>query len=49
MVYYGDPANEDVARGLVLALGVGEIRESTAYNAPLTIVLGADYAPAPAG
>ena len=45
VVYYGDPANEDIARGLVLALGVGEIRESTAYNAPLTIVLGADYPP----
>ena len=48
IVYYGDPANEDVARGLVLALGVGEIRESTAYNAPITIVVGADYLGTPA-
>jgi len=48
IVYYGNPANEDVARGLVLALGVGEVRESTAYNAPITIVLGADYVGTPA-
>ena len=48
VVYYGDPANEDVARGLVLALGVGEIRESTAYNAPITVVVGADYLGTPA-
>ena len=48
IVYYGDPANEDVARGLVIALGVGEIRESTAYAAPITIVLGADYVGTPA-
>jgi len=48
VVYYGDPANEDVARGLVLALGVGEVRESAAYNAPITIVVGADYLGTPA-
>jgi len=48
VVYYGDPANEDVARGLVLALGVGEVRESTAYNAPVTVVVGADYLGTPA-
>ena len=48
VVYYGDPANEDVARGLVIALGVGEIRESTAYSAPITIVVGADYLGTPA-
>lgn len=48
IVYYGDPANEDVARGIVLKLGVGEIRESTAYNAPITIVVGADYLGTPA-
>jgi hypothetical protein len=48
IIYYGDPANEDVARGLVLALGVGEVRESTAYAAPVTIVLGADYLGTPA-
>ena len=49
IVYYGDPADEDVARGLVAALGVGDVRESTAFlGAKVTIVLGADYAP-PAG
>lgn len=48
VIYYGDPANEDVARGLAIALGVGEIRESTAYAAPVTIVLGADYVGTPA-
>lgn len=52
-VYYSDPANEDVARGLVVALGVGEISlvpaESFPGN-PLNIVLGADYPGAtPAG
>ena len=47
-VYYGDPANEDIARGLVLALGAGEIRESSAYSAPITIVLGSDYTGTPA-
>jgi len=47
LVYYSDPANEDVARGLVLALGVGDIRLSDAFlGAPVTVVLGADY-PAP--
>jgi hypothetical protein len=49
-VYYGDAANEDVARGLVLALGVGDIRLSDAFpGAPVTVVLGADYPVAPAG
>ncbi|TBN57599.1 LytR family transcriptional regulator [Glaciihabitans arcticus] len=44
-VYYSNPADEDIARGLVLALGIGEIRESAAFiGAPLTIVLGDDYA-----
>jgi hypothetical protein len=45
-VFYSDPLNEDVARGLVLALGVGDIRlvaAETFPGAPLTIVLGADY------
>lgn len=44
VIYYSNPADEDVARGLALALGVGEIRESSAYlGASVTIVLGADY------
>jgi hypothetical protein len=46
VVYYSNPDDEDVARGVVLALGVGEIRESTAYiGAPVTVVVGADFAP----
>ena len=52
-VYYSDPANEDVARGLVIALGVGEISlvpAGTVPGNPLTIVIGADYPGAtPAG
>lgn len=43
-VYYSNPADEDIARGLVLALGTGDVLESTAFlGAPVTIVLGADY------
>ncbi|MGV8970582.1 MAG: LytR C-terminal domain-containing protein [Microbacteriaceae bacterium] len=46
LVYYSNPADEDIARGLVLALGVGDVRESTAFlGAPVTVVLGADYGP----
>lgn len=48
IVYYSNPADEDVARGLVIALGTGEVRESTAFpGAPVTVVLGADYLPPP--
>ncbi|MDP3209310.1 MAG: LytR C-terminal domain-containing protein [Rhodoglobus sp.] len=51
-VYYSDPANEDVARGLVLAIGAGEIRfvpVETFPGATVTIVLGADFpVPTPA-
>ena len=46
IVYYSDPADADVARGLVAALGVGEIREvagGTFPGAKLTIVLGGDH------
>src|SRR5690606_4173391 len=42
-VYYNDAANEDVARGVAVALGVGGIRLSDAFAAPITVVLGADY------
>jgi hypothetical protein len=53
VVYYSDPLNEDVARGLVVAMGIGEIRlidADTFPATPLTIVLGADYPGAvPAG
>jgi hypothetical protein len=44
IVYYSNPADEDVARGLVLALGTGDVLESTAFlGAPVTVVLGSDY------
>jgi hypothetical protein len=45
-VYYSDPLNEDVARGLVVAMSVGQIRLVPADTYPgtaITIVLGADY------
>jgi hypothetical protein len=47
VVYYRTAADEDVARGLVVALGVGKVRESDAFlGSPITVVLGSDYAPA---
>ena len=47
VVYYSNPADEDIARGLVSTLGVGDVRESSAFlGAPSTIVLGADYSAA---
>ena len=54
-IYYADPINEDVARGIAITLGVGEIRlvpvESMPSSAPIAIVLGADFPAAgiPAG
>lgn len=45
-VYYSDPANEDVARGVVVSLGQGQIRLVGADvfpAAPLTVVIGLDY------
>lgn len=48
IVYYSEPAYEGAARGLVLALGVGDIRLSTDYpGSPVTVVIGADYRPLP--
>ena len=48
-IYYADPLNEDVARGIAIALGVGQIRliavESMPSSAPIAIVLGADFPP----
>lgn len=47
-VYYADPSLEGAARGLVVALGVGEIRLSTDYpGSQITVVIGLDYKPAP--
>jgi len=46
VVYYSDEANEDVAEGIVLALGVGEARLSDAFlGAPITVVVGSDFTP----
>ena len=45
-VYYSDPLNEDVARGVVVAMGIGEIRKVTPETFPgasITVVLGSDY------
>ena len=48
VVYYADPSYEGAARGLVLALGVGDIRLSADYpGSPVTVVIGADYRPLP--
>ena len=48
VVYYSDPVYEGAARGLVLALGVGDIRLSTDYpGSAVTVVLGSDYQPLP--
>ena len=48
VVYYADPSLEGVARGLVLAHGVGDIRLSTDYpGSQVTDVIGLDYTPVP--
>lgn len=51
-VYYTNPDDEDVARGLAIALGTGEIKLVTPETFPtaqITIVIGADYpVPTPA-
>lgn len=45
-IYYADPSLEGAARGLVLALGVGDIRLSTDFiGSEITIVIGLDYKP----
>ncbi|GMA91366.1 LytR C-terminal domain-containing protein [Homoserinibacter gongjuensis] len=49
-VYYSDPADEGIARGLLQLMGAGDVRLSDAFPAAsITIVLGSDYAPPPAG
>lgn len=48
VVYYANPTLEGVARGLVLALGIGDIRLSTDFpGSDVTIVIGSDYVPQP--
>lgn len=50
VVYYGDPALEGVAAGMAALLGVGAIELSDAFpGAPVTIVLGSDFADIAAG
>ncbi|MER3388402.1 MAG: LytR C-terminal domain-containing protein [Microcella sp.] len=45
VVYYSDPANEGLARGIAQLLGVADIELSDAFpGAAVTVVLGADYA-----
>ena len=45
-VYYNDPSLEGAAGGIVLALGVGDIRLSTDFPGSLiTVVIGLDYKP----
>lgn len=45
-IYYADPSLEGAARGLVLALGVGEIRLSEDFpGSQITVVIGLDYVP----
>ncbi|WBU37853.1 LytR C-terminal domain-containing protein [Homoserinibacter sp. YIM 151385] len=47
IVYYRSADYEGVAKGLVEQLGVGRTQLSDAFpGAPVTIVVGADYAPA---
>jgi LytR cell envelope-related transcriptional attenuator len=46
IVYYNNPADQDIALGVEIALGVGDIRESNSFlGAPITVVLGNDYEP----
>ncbi|WP_168915026.1 LytR C-terminal domain-containing protein [Microcella flavibacter] len=45
VVYYDDPTEEGIARGLVQLLGVGEVEFSDAFpGARVTVAVGADYA-----
>ena len=49
-VYYGDPADEGIARGLMQLIGAADVRLSDAFPAAsITIVLGADYQAPAAG
>ncbi len=49
-IFYSDPALEGVAAGMAALLGVGVVEQSDAFpGAPITIVLGADFAAAVGG
>jgi len=43
VVYYREPSDEGAARGIVRDLGVGTVSLSTAFDAPITVVIGGDY------
>jgi hypothetical protein len=46
VIYYSNKDDLDVATGIQLALGFGKLQLSDAYKgAPITVVLGSDYAP----
>ncbi|MEO7349745.1 MAG: LytR C-terminal domain-containing protein [Terrimesophilobacter sp.] len=46
VVYYADPSLEGAARGIVHALGVGDVRLSTDFpGSQITVVIGLDYEP----
>jgi hypothetical protein len=48
VIYYSDAVNEDVARGIAQALGVGTVNLSDAFvGAPVTVVVGTDFTPTP--
>ena len=51
IVYYSNPDDEGIARGIALVVGASDVQLSDAFPiAAITVVLGADYVPpAPAG
>lgn len=50
VVYYADPADEGIARGLMALLGASDVQQSDAFPAAqITIVIGADYVPPATG
>ncbi len=50
VVYYSNPDDEGVARGIALVVGATEVQLSDAFPvAAITVVLGADYVPPAAG
>jgi hypothetical protein len=49
-IYYSDPADEGIARGIMQLIGAADVQLSDAFPvASITVVLGADYAPPAAG
>lgn len=49
-IYFSDPANEGIARGIAVALGLGEVRlvpADTFPGQPIVVSLGTDYVSPP--